>query len=359
MYVYLTVMFLCSIPLYAMRNNNKKILPLAIVFTLIWTMMALQEGWGGDYYSYVELFDLIQGQSVKDLLSDTSHGELGYKIVMSFMPNPHTGFIIGIGVWCFACAFFFYHFVPQKWWFFAIFFVFFDKSILMGMTASYMRMAIANSLLIFAFYNVYKGNRWMPFVLIFIGFFFHKSVIIMLPMLFLPTRKSNLRVPVWLGIIVAIFLFSIIAPSLWINFTERILMSSDQFENYAFYIDHKATNEIKGITLIVVFYWVYLLSQLVGKDNLKKEEYLMLYLALIRIIFDMLPGVGMSVRFFYFIDLYFFAGMMVIFNHLPKGNPNRIVLAITLLLMFGYVGFYSYSKTPFFAEHWATYNFIF
>ncbi len=159
MFVYLAVMVLCCIFLYTMRNNSNKILPLTISFGLIWVMIALQDGWGGDHDSYVYYYNIYKGMSLSDLLSDDSHGAIGYKVFLSMMPSPHFAMAVGMAIWCCSLAFLFYHFIPQKWWFLAILFVFIDRAIMMGAISSYPRMAIAQSFLVFAFYFRIKGNR--------------------------------------------------------------------------------------------------------------------------------------------------------------------------------------------------------
>ena len=360
MLVYLSVMFLCCILLYAMRNDDNKKRPLAIAFGLIWLMISLQDGWGGDHDAYVMFFDQLKGMSFRDLLADDTHGEIGYKIVMSLMPSAHFGMVVGIGVWCFAMAFFFYHFVPQKWWFFAILFVFLDKAIMMGMVASFLRMAIANTFLIFAVYNIWNRKRWMAALLIGLGSLFHLSVLFFLPIIFVGQGKNRIQLPVVLGIFAGITIFFMISPSSWFDLVETVITGSDAFEQYEYYLENQDAVQFKGVTLLIVFYWVYLLAKITNQSKLEGKEYLMMYLALIRIAFDLLPAVGLSTRFFYFIDIYFFAGMMTVLNRLPqKDYVNKAAVIATLLLMFWFTGFRVYARSEFFLLHWATYNPIF
>ncbi len=360
MFVYLSVMFLCCIFLYAMRNNSNKILPLTITFGIIWLMIALQEGWGGDYGSYVYYFDIYKGESFHDLMSDDSHGALGYKVFLSIMPTVHFAMVIAMAIWCCAFAFLFYHFIPQKWWFLAIIFVFIDRAIMMGAISSFPRMAIAQSFLVFAFYTQIKGKKWWLFVLLLLcGSVFHKSVLIMLPMVFISPSKSKIKPFTIIGTIALLAVFMMLSPSSWINFVEGIIVGSDQFNEYAFYLEGQEATRIKGLSLILLFYWIYLLAQQVTISNFTPVEYLVLKLALVRIVFDLLPAVGMSVRFFYYIDIYFIAGMMVLFYRLPKNDANKWFLFFSLMLIFWYFGYHVYASAAFFWEHWGTYNLIF
>lgn len=358
MYVYLSVMFICCIILYATRNNENKIKPLAISFGMIWLMIALQDGWGGDHSSYVDSFEWFRGMTFDQLVVDEYHGELGYKILMSFMPNEHVGLMLGIAIWCFSMAFFFYHFIPQKWWFFAILFVFFDRAIMMGMVSSFFRMALANSCLIFAIYFIWKEKKWRSVALIILGAFFHKSVLFMLPLVFVGHKPIKLDAPKVLTLFIVFTIVFSLFPSAWINLVENFIMSVDSLEGYSYYFNDDAI-QTKGITLLITFYWVYMLASKTNLPEMDGKEYLMMYYALIRIAFDLLPAVGMSTRIFYYMDIYFFAGMMCLLNRYPKKDVNIILIALSLLVMFWYTGFRVYAASDFYREHWATYNFIF
>lgn len=360
MIVYLSVMLVCCILLYAMRNDSNKKKPLAIVFGIIWLMLALQEGWGGDYQGYVYHFNEIKPLSFKDVLVDDSHGEVGYKILLWIMPNFHTWFVVTIGIWCFALAFFFYHFVPQKWWFLAILFVFFDRAILMGMVSSFSRMAIANTFLFFVFYLVSKEkNKWLSALLIFGGSFFHRSVLIMAPFIFLSPKRIKLSSSTLIGIFVGLVLLTGLTPSTWTNFVDTIISSLDTFSEYNIYLEDKQQAGFRGLSLLVFFYWIYLLVHYAKNNKYEGYEYFMMKLALVRIAFDLLPAIGLSTRFFYYIDIYFFAGMMCVMNRLPQKDPHRWGIAITLLMMFWYMGYHQYAATEFFKLRWGTYNFFF
>lgn len=359
MFVYISVMIMCCMLLYVMRNN-KKIKPLAIVFGLIWLMLALQEGWGGDYEAYVFIFDQLKGESFANvLLSDDVHGEIAFKIILWLMPSPHAGMILGMGIWCLAMAFFFYHFIPQSWWWFAILFVFLDKAILMGMTASFLRMAIASSLLIFAVYYVVKGKRILPIALIILGSFFHLSVLLMLPLVFVGHHNNKLSLPTMMGVFVAITLVSFFSPSSWIGLVENIFMNLETLETYQYYFEEAVQSGTKGLVLIVLFYWIYWLARYSSNKGYDDKEYLVLYYALIRIAFDLLPAVGLSSRFFYYMDIYFFAGMMCVLNKMPEKDMHKYGIIISLLYIFVFDGFRLYMHSETFILHWTKYNLIF
>lgn len=359
MFVYLSIMLLCCILLYVMRKDKKKARPLAIVFGLIWIVIALQDGWGGDHDNYVMYYDQLSGLNFLDLFTDDNHGEIGYKILAWSMPSEHAGLMLGMAIWCFSFAFLFYHFIPQRWWFFAILFVFLDRSILMGAIASYFRMAIATSLLVFAVFLTLRNKKIIAIGLIIIGAFFHKSVLFLLPLVFVWKRYNRVSTIVMIGIFAMITIISMLFPSTWISFVENIVMGIDAFESYSIYFEDNTDNGVKGLVLIVLFYWIYLLSIKSSEKGFEKIEYMVMYYALIRIAFDLLPAVGLSTRFFYFIDIYFFAGMMVLMNRLPKNDINKLGIAITLILIFWYTGFRVYSNSEFYQLHWATYNPIF
>lgn len=351
-------MILCCVLLYAMRNERNKVTPLAVSFGLIWLMISLQQGWGGDFEYYFQHYDMIHGMSFRDILEDDTHGEVGYKLFMSIMPTFQIGFAIAMAIWCFSVAFFFYHFVPQKWWFFAILFVFWDRPIMMGMISSFARMAIANSLLIFALYLVKVKNKLLGLLLLAPAFYFHKSVLFLLVLFFLPDKPIR---GLSKGLVVALLLMVLMswaAPSVFVDFTQNLISDVESLSDYSSYFEYAQSFQMRGLSLIVIGYWIFLLINRGLKEGYTNLDYLLFYCAIVRVVFNMLPDLGMSVRFYYFIDLYFFAGMMCLMDSFPKGSSHRYGLALTLILMFWFMGYHKFLSDPFFLEHWNFYNFI-
>ena len=107
MFVYFSVMFLCCILLYVMRNNDKKVTPLAVAFGTIWLMVSLQYGWGGDHESYSFIYSQLKGSDFSSVFSEEIYGESGFKLLMWMMPSEHATLVLSMGIWCFAMAFFF------------------------------------------------------------------------------------------------------------------------------------------------------------------------------------------------------------------------------------------------------------
>ncbi len=79
-----------------------------------------------------------------------------------------------------------------------------------------------------------------------------------------------------------------------------------------------------------------------------------MYMALIQIAFSFLPSVGLSGRFYYYINYGFFAGMMVLLEK-EKKEAFRLIIILSLIVVFG-KQFLTFSRTPYFAEHWLHYH---
>ena len=360
MLVYFSILIICCVICFVTQNNDSPKRTLCVLFGLIWCMIAFQEGWGGDYMSYVNSFDYLKGQSISDLLVDDSHGEVGYKIFLSLCPSYRISFWIGILIYCVGLAFFFYKFVPRRWWPLMLFFLFVDRPMMMGAISSYPRMAIANAALIFSYYFLSKGNRIGYIAIVFLAMFFHKSIFFLLPFFFV--KGDPIKISLSKGMIVCVLIafLSILMPSTWVSIVDNILSGVSELEDYALhYIDSTQNNDTKGISLIFQFYWVYLLLRLLRDGSLDTTEYIILKFALIRIVFDLLPAIGMSVRVFYYLDYAFFAGMMVVLSHMSNKDSNKWALIVSLLIMYFYFGFMTFSKDPFWIASWAKYHYIF
>lgn len=362
MIVYFSILLVCSMIMFFTRFNTgdeKKIL--GICFGIIWAMISLQQGWGGDFYSYFRDYESIKSLSFSEIFTDESlHGEAGYKLVTWLFPSYQLSFAFGMAIYCIALAFFFYHFVPRKMWWLCLVFFAIDRPIFMGAIASFLRMAVANACLIFGYYFIVNEKRLYYALVIILGAFFHTSVLMMLPFVFVKPKQFTKSPFVILGCMFIITVLSMIFPSTWINTIDTVLNSFDTFGDYARQLEELdlSNNESKGITLLIEFLWGFFLAKAVCKPDFTKEEYLALYFAIFRVLFDLLPGFGLSVRVYYYVDYIFLAGIMVALNK----EQNQVLKAGVLLglfLIIFFVKFLNFAGSDFYQDRWNFYNLIF
>ena len=140
---------------------------------------------------------------------------------------------------------------------------------------------------------------------------------------------------------------------------EGIFMNIGTLETYQYYFEESTQTGTKGLVLIVLFYWIYWLARYSSNKGYDDKEYLVLYYALIRIAFELLPAVGLSSRIFYYMDIYFFAGMMCVLNKMPAKDMHKYGIIISLLYIFAFDGYRLYMHSESFILHWAKYNLIF
>ena len=335
------------------KGNGK--LPLGISILAIYLMISFQAGWGGDWEAYNNSFDYYHGMSLKEILSEgRRQNEIGYKLAFSIIPSYTMLKFIFSAWYCFALYVLFYNFMPRKWWSLAFFFLFINRPLLMGGLCAVARTGFAAASFIIGMYFLAKGQRRYFIVILLIASMFHTSALLLLPLLLVPSK--SIKIDAFAGVIIfaAIFLLFLIIPSVWTNFVESLIIGSDTFNEYEFYLDADNGERQLSMLLPFTFLWVYELFVYSKKANYSKNDYLMMNMALIQIIFSFLPSVGLSNRFYYYLNYVFFAGMMVLLDKVENETAKRITI-ISLILVFG-KQFLTFYRTTYFAEHWLYYH---
>lgn len=366
MLVYFSVLIIiCLICLFDNKGDGKR--PLLISVGLIYLMITLQEGWGGDSEFYISVSDLYYGwgYSLDDLMNmDESerHGELGYKIMFTILPSYRIITFICAAVLCFAVYVLVYNFIPRKYWYLFFILMFINKYMLMGDISALPRNGLAASIFLLAVYFLSRNKKIPYLVLVLFGALFHKSILVFLPFVFVPKRPLKIHPLAGVLVLLLVAAFSAVAPGSWGEIISTFLSGSDYLDAYSHYLDENAAHF--DLTLLVPFiiFWGGVLFYSTSKGGQDDKNYFFLNFAIFTIAFRLLPGIGMSDRLFFYMDYCMFAGLLIACD---KFKPQKgeyfsfgTIVIISILFVYGR-WFLEFSRTPHFIQHWMQYNPIF
>ena len=359
MIVYFSVLIIiCLICLLDNKGNSMR--PLIISVVLLYLMITLQDGWGGDseFYSRASDFYSSEQFSFSDLADlEERHGEVGFKYAMTIIPSYRTVQFFFSTFLCLAIYILLYNFVPRKYWALFFIFIFIDRYALMGCISSLPRNGFAASIFLIGTYFIYKRQRIIYLSLIVFAGFFHKSAWIFLPFFLAPMRYVKIEPVACVAGLIFLALISAIIPESWSNLVGAFLASSDYMESYSHYLDDNKAHFDFTLLVPFVIFWGYVIFNAIKVKGYETKEYLFIFLALFTVIFRLLPGMGLSDRFYFYLDYTFFAGMLVIIDK-TKNTSTRFLIIASLLFVYGR-WFLDYAGTLHFALHWMKYNPIF
>lgn len=354
MTVYFSVLiFIILLCLFnSQKGDGKRVL--FVCCLSIFLMSFLQNGWGGDGWTYIDNFDKFNGMSLQQLFGDESHGEIGFKLMYALMPSVGFCKLIGYGLFAFALYFFVYEFVPRKWWPLFFIMLFIDRSMLMGEIATFPRNGIAVAALLIAFHFLREGKRIVFCSILFAASFFHTSALFFIPFVFLPQDGFKLKQSTGLIISVVCIIISFVIPKSLINIVDLVIEQSERFNEYSLYQESITGERLFSILIVCPLFWIYeLLAKSNSSECLDKERFIM-SLAIIQILFGFLPEFGLKARFSFYLDYGFVAGLLVLLEK-EKLPLNRWMIVVTLLFVYG-KRFYEFVTLSPMLEFWKNYN---
>ncbi len=168
-------------------SQKKKLIYLGATFGFMFFLVSARYGIGHDYVQYTEYYHFAGEQSLGSLIADASNSfEVGYKILMkfiAFLGLPDFGMLAVIGLLCLApVAWFIYRYSPNIWlstWLFATLTFFYS-------TMNFLRQDIAMCILLLGYpllrrRDLYGVLGYLGVILVAVCF--HKSALLMLPIL--------------------------------------------------------------------------------------------------------------------------------------------------------------------------------
>ena len=240
-----------------------------LMFTMVFIPLLLfwgtREDFGTDYFSYRSRFENQHGWDFGTFfLSVIGEGKLepGFFLLTKLVPNFNSMVFICSLIYTTGIAFFFYKFVPQKYYPLSFVLLLFSP---IAYNAVYiMRSSITLSLFLMAYIAKIKGNRMISYILALISATFHMSGIFLVLLLLLKNEVLT-RYHVPLSSFVCFFVFiALLIPNFWSSILNIFITSVDNFSNvYGDYVHERNLGiGFYFFSLIRFGFIVYILSLL-------------------------------------------------------------------------------------------------
>lgn len=315
----LYIIFICVI----IKDNKKCLFFCLIPFFLF---MATQLGWTPDYEPYVAEFDIAH-QDWR-----LSHSFLNFEFLFALLntvlPSYRLLLFAQFGLFSIALYILFYYYIPRKFWIFAFLLYWVDYNMML-MTVSAVRSCFALSLFIIAFHLRNKSQLLIPYVLLLLSVFIHKSSIIVLLLFLTCEFRGKITTILFSSFVGAIIVLILINPDIFNYYLSDLLESSDRFASYNAYTEAKTLSLGAYLNrLLRMMCAVFLLTVFI-KKKVDKDYCIYISMVLSIVLFSLLsmPNVGAVTRF----CVYFGPMQLVCYSKLSSLGVGKI-----RYLLFGY-----------------------
>ena len=331
---------------------------LIMAFILLFIFLLLRYDFGNDYLAYYKYFIRIHDVQIKDL-SDFSHYEQNhyYEPGYTYLNKIFPSFFLLVGCLALLTSFIYYSdikwYVTKNMMWFSVFMLIFDPY-LMLVQSSAIRQTVAICLFLYSIRYLIERNFWKYALCIVIGYLFHKSAIVLLPIYFIATPSKWSRKVLAASVICFFF----------ITFLGFMLLDSigniantyfpDYQKGYMADISGNQLNTGLGFIFLTLVFFFIIWSH-------KKGEPHNLVISKLSIIGFVLYPLGMYLNMFTRIFMYFSPVLVLSLPYaLSLLASKKIRLPVIILLLVFYLwNYFIFFQNPIWLVKFSTYKTIF
>ena len=193
--------------------------------------------------------------------------------------------------------------------------------------------------------------------LMILAFFFHKSAIVLAPMLLMRDKAiKHSQYPIYFGGAILIsFVLIILSDSLG-GFVSS--MMNDQFEGYSAYMEGEGAYislSFFNILNMSIIYFLLGTNIYALTKKLNRFEYIAIKLSCVFYMIQVVPSIGVSARFMYYMLFPFMIGCATVVRTL---KPSFRTAYIFCIIIISFLSIRALMQSPFFISTYAIYNSI-
>lgn len=324
---------------------------LKVSFILIFIFLAFRYDFGNDYGAYLNSFFSISGQRYTSILDFIQFEPLWILLNYSFQ---HLGFFTMTAVLAFFNCMIYYRFikkfVPENYYWFAIFIYVFYPS-LMLINCSAMRQSIATMLFVFSLHYLYDNKIVRYCLCILLASLFHYTAILLAPFFLIAFIKKridrNIAYLLFVFYLSLFFMGKIISPFL----KHLIGIFSEKYEYY-----QDAGNISSGLGFI----YYSLLFIIVLLYEKKQDHKSSLFFKISVVSFIIMP-LSIIVEMIGRLGIYFMPSIMIVYPnivHKISIRSNKLIF-ITIFVIITFYQFFQFFYSETYRDYFMDYHTIF
>ena len=225
-----------------------------LCFAPIFLFLALRFNYGNDYIPYYNMFREIANATNFDYRYDYWHAEFGWLFINKLFSE--LGFFSLVAalaiINCYAYADFIRKYVPQQYYWLALFFYIFNAGFMLVQISS-MRQTLAINIFLYSIRYIISKKFLAYIILIYTATLFHTSAWVLMPLYFLSSTKTMVDPRIFIGIFLFYFTTLVLDNEIS-NLISFIISKADVFEvaRYAVYEDKGSAGSGIGISFSII-----------------------------------------------------------------------------------------------------------
>lgn len=315
------------------KTHGKKVFCIIAGITIFFLMAFREYTVGADTIQYCNQFTRMLGMSLSEMISYSRY-EVGFlcffKLVSMFTTNPQWIIIFSSAIISYSITYFIYHNSKNSLFSFLIFILL--NYYFMSMTAMRQYLAIAFIIIGFSKYiknTTAKKNKLTFLIYILIGALFHSTSLLLIPLVFIPTKFKYSKLLLLFTIIFSIACIPI-APKIF-----NVIVSSTKYNVYVDSVYYEGS-QFAGFLNFLVSTIFLLFAFNFTKDKRKdfKYNFYLLLLSINTIIYALSINVSIFTRLNSFFDIFNVVFLANILLDIRDSYTRKIMVILFSILLF-------------------------
>ena len=364
------VSFIIILAIILAYAEDKKVIKNGITmsFWLIVIVFSLRYGYGNDFKTYEELFySIISYPSLGTAIHENASIEPGW-VALNYLCKPlGFQFVLVITTLC-VCYIYYYlikKYVPKPYtWVGILIFLMYPNLFVLNL--SMLRQGLAGALFFLSFIKGYE-NKWIhSIILIFLAVSVHQIAIICIPFVLMINIKRILNPAFLVLVIIASFVFCIIAPFIIEELFGNIMSIDYADESYSNYLSRGGAKDIR---LALFTRLIVVIPSIICFRKLKElDKYLTIMFIISPFTILLSTQLVLLLRlecFFLPFSTLLFSRLLsteIIFDRRPINwsliKPAMIIVSLGWTF-FSARSFFHFFSEPTYAKHYATFHTVF
>ncbi len=317
---------------------------LGFSFFIIFLYLCLRGDFAGDYYSYDDIYNLSNSISLNEELPFTENIEWGYIILNKILPNYRFVIIFLSGFTCYTYFTLFQKYILPQHYFLGFILLALSGGFMLFFQMSGLRNAITINILSLSIPYI-LDRKWVAyFLLIFVGSFFHKTILIFMPLTYFISTPHEFTFKTKLIWCISAVCLSFFSKMAIINSIAPLI--NLYFNKYSVYtLGAEDTTHSSTIILYVYVFLTLILTLLISKDIKLRHENIIIKNSLLFIL-ALLLGV-LNFRMSHYFAPFFLLSIIIVFVRVKNDLLKYAYILINLFYLT--YSFYIFTKDQYFS----------